>query len=153
MIVMLSLHHLTSVSVTLSARHAPSVRVPIVTGSSRCKTGSYLRRPPATAPPEPAMGMDHRWGRRLPTDVAVQVIAKSGARGTGRMANVSLTGAYLETQMTLRPLSLVYLESADRNLANGMCKRIAASVVRHDGRGVGLEWCEPQTKAADVNSL
>ena len=55
--------------------------------------------------------------------------------------------------MTLRPLSLVYLESADRNLANGMCKRIAASVVRHDGRGVGLEWCEPQTKAADVNSL
>jgi hypothetical protein len=99
------------------------------------------------------MGMDHRWGRRLPTDVAVQVIAKSGARGTGRMANVSLTGAYLETQMTLRPLSLVYLEAADRKLADGIGKRIAASVVRHDARGVGLEWCEPQTKAADVNAL
>ena len=97
------------------------------------------------------MGMDHRWGRRQPTDVAVQVIAKSGARGTGRMANVSLTGAYLETQMSLRPLALVYLQSADRNLAGG--KRIAANVVRCDARGVGLEWFEPQTKAAGVNAM
>jgi hypothetical protein len=99
------------------------------------------------------MERDHRWSRRRPTDVAVRVIAKSGARGTGRMANVSLTGAYLETQMTLRPHSLVYLESADRTLANGMGKRVSASVVRHDARGVGLEWCEPQTKVADVNAL
>ena len=99
------------------------------------------------------MGMDHRWGRRLPTDVAVQLIARSGARGTGRVINVSLTGAYLETQMPLRPLSLVYLESADKNLAAGTVERIAASVVRHDARGVGVEWCEPHTKAADVNTL
>ena len=99
------------------------------------------------------MGMDHRWGRRQPTDVAVQVIAKSGARGTGRMANVSLTGAYLETHMPLRPLSLVYLEPADRNATDCTCKRIAASVVRRDARGVGLEWCEPQTKAAGVNAM
>jgi hypothetical protein len=75
------------------------------------------------------------------------------ARGTGRLVDVSLTGAYLETQMTLRALAFVYLESADRNLADGIGKRIAASVVRHDARGVGLEWCEPQTKAAGVNAL
>jgi hypothetical protein len=99
------------------------------------------------------MAMDHRWGRRQPTGVAVQVIAKSGARGTGLVANVSLTGAYLETQMTLRPFSIVYLVSAARNSAGGMGERIAASVVRHDARGVGLEWCEPQTKAAGVNAL
>ena len=67
------------------------------------------------------------------------------------MANVSLTGAYLETQMSLRPLALVYLQSADRNLAGG--KRIAANVVRCDARGVGLEWFEPQTKAAGVNAM
>ena len=99
------------------------------------------------------MGMDHRWGRRQPTDVAVQVIAKSGSRGTGRVANVSLTGAYLETQMTLRLHSLVHLASADGNLADGIGKRVAASVVRHDARGVGLEWCEPHTKTAAVNAL
>jgi hypothetical protein len=97
--------------------------------------------------------MDHRWGRRLPTDVAVQLIARSGARGTGRVINVSLTGAYLETQMPLRPLSLVYLESADKKLPAGTVERIAASVVRHDAHGVGVEWCEPHTKAADINIL
>jgi len=99
------------------------------------------------------MGMDHRWGRRQATDVAVQVIAKWGARGAGRLANVSLTGAYLETKMTLRPFSFVYLESAHRNGADGIGKFIAATVTRHDARGVGLEWCEPQTKAAGVNAL
>jgi hypothetical protein len=99
------------------------------------------------------MSMDHRWGRRRPTDVAVQVIAKWGARREGRVANISLTGAYLETQMTLRPLALVYLESADRSIADRIGKRIAASVVRHDAAGVGLEWCEPQTKASGINAL
>ena len=69
------------------------------------------------------------------------------------MANVSLTGAYLETQMALRPFSLLYLEPANRASAAGNDKRVAASVVRHDSRGVGLEWSEPQTKAADVNAL
>jgi hypothetical protein len=99
------------------------------------------------------MGIDHRWGRRRPTDIAVQVIAKWGFRGTARLANISLTGAYLETPMTLRPLSFVYLKCADTSSADGIGKRIAASVVRHDARGVGIEWCEPQTKAAGVNAL
>ena len=99
------------------------------------------------------MGMDHRWGRRQPTDVAVRVIAKWGARGTGRLADVSLTGAYLETPMTLRLHSLIFVACADKDLADGIGKRIAANVVRRDARGVGLEWCEPQTKAAGVNAL
>jgi len=69
------------------------------------------------------------------------------------MANISLTGAYLETQMTLRTLSVVYLASADKKSAHGIVRRVAASVVRNDAGGVGLEWCEPQTKAAGVNAL
>jgi hypothetical protein len=99
------------------------------------------------------MGMDHRWGRRQPTDVAVRVIAKWGARGKGRLADVSLTGAYLETPMTLRLHSLIFVACAEKDLADGIGKRIAANVVRRDARGVGLEWCEPQTKAAGVNAL
>jgi hypothetical protein len=99
------------------------------------------------------MGMDHRWGRRQPTHVVVRLITKSGARGTGRIANVSLTGALLETQMQLRLLSVVYLESADKAPADGTARRVAAGVVRHDAVGVGLEWCEPQTNAAGVNAL
>jgi hypothetical protein len=112
-----------------------------------------LRRPSAAPPAESARKMDHRWGRRRPTKVAVYIIAQSGARGAGRVANVSMTGAYLETQMTLRPFSLVYLEPVNMASGGPSGKRVAAGVVRHDARGVGLEWCEPQTKAADVNAL
>jgi len=39
------------------------------------------------------------------------------------MANVSLTGAYLETQMSLRPLSLVYLESDQERAAQSAWAR------------------------------
>lgn len=108
---------------------------------------------PAEAAACSTRSMDHRWGRRQSTQLVVDVVAKSGARGNGRVTNVSLTGAYLETPMTLRVFSLVYLEPANKQRPSGKCTRIAASVVRRDSRGVGLEWCEPRTRAKDVNAL
>jgi len=62
--------------------------------------------------------------------------------GTGFMTNISPTGAFMETQFPLRPLSVIYLEPTDPPLADGVTGRIAATVVRHDTTGVGLEWCE-----------
>jgi hypothetical protein len=154
MIVTLSLHHRSFGLANLNAEAR-------IIGAAKCRQLQGVSDATAVLTfvdrrqrdQELAMSMDHRWGRRRPTDVAVQVIAKWGVRGTGRVANVSLTGAYLETQMTLRPLALIYLESGDRNSAGGFGKRIAASVVRHGAQGVGLEWCEPQTNAAGVNAL
>ena len=96
------------------------------------------------------MGMEHRWGRRQSTDIAVRFVAKAGVTGTGRVLNVSLTGAYLETRAPLRLLSLVYLEpdsSGDDNR-----RRIAASVVRRDALGVGLEWCDFSTEAPKLSA-
>jgi hypothetical protein len=98
------------------------------------------------------MGMDHRWGRRQPTDVAVQFVTKPGTTGTGRVLNISLTGAYLETQVPLRLHSLVYLEPAVPAPAADHRRRVAASVVRRDALGVGLEWCEPTTEKANVSA-
>jgi hypothetical protein len=54
--------------------------------------------------------MEHRWGHRKSTNVAVRFVAMPATIGTGRVINVSLTGAFLETQVPLRLLSLVYLE-------------------------------------------
>lgn len=91
---------------------------------------------------DPTVGMDHRWGRRQPTDVAVRFVAKAGMTGTGRVLNISSTGAYLETHVPLRLLSLVYLEP-DTSVSGDDTRRcVAASVVRRDARGVGLEWCD-----------
>ena len=106
------------------------------------------RRPPALTIPVPpgdaAVGMEHRWGQREATDVAVYFIANSGTAGTGRVLDVSLTGAYLETLVPLRLLSVIYLKLDATALTPGEAQCLAATVVRSDGRGVGLEWLAPQ---------
>jgi hypothetical protein len=86
--------------------------------------------------------MEHRWGRRESTDVTVEFLARSGTVGSGRVLNISSTGAYLQTTVSLPLNSLVYLEPSATMPVVGDIRRIAASVVRQDARGVGLEWCE-----------
>jgi hypothetical protein len=97
---------------------------------------------PVPARGDAAMRMEHRWGNREPTDVAVNFVVY-GTTGTGRVLNVSLTGAYLETSIPPRLLSVVYLQLARTAAA---AERIAATVVRRDPWGVGLEWCESETE-------
>jgi hypothetical protein len=100
-----------------------------------------------------AMGMDHRWGKRQLTNVAVDVVALSGKTGTGRVINVSLTGAYLETGVPLGLHSLVYLRSPAQIFVVSDAFHIAANVIRRDEYGVGLEWCETLTRRAQIDSL
>jgi hypothetical protein len=100
-----------------------------------------------------AARMEHRWGRRQPTDIAVCVIGKLlGATATGRVLNISLTGAYLETTAALRVHALVYLETSGAASAAGSSRRHAASVVRRDATGVGLEWCESPSERPSVDA-
>jgi hypothetical protein len=86
--------------------------------------------------------MEHRWGRRHTMDVPVRFVALPATIGTGRVINMSVTGAYMETTVPLRKMSVLFLEPSIVPGANGRVRRIAASVVRHDERGVGLEWCD-----------
>jgi hypothetical protein len=85
--------------------------------------------------------MEHRWGRRQVADIAVQCASHPDLRGTGRILNLSLTGAYLQTALPLRLSALVRLRLATPMCAAGNTRFIAASVVRRDALGVGLEWC------------
>jgi hypothetical protein len=86
--------------------------------------------------------MEHHRGQRRPTNIAVQFFTRPATRGLGRVLNVSSTGAFMETQLPLRPLSLVYLEPTDPPPGEGTPGRIAATVARCTETGVGLEWCE-----------
>ena len=95
--------------------------------------------------------MEHRWGHRMSTDVAVRVVTSSATINMGRLLNVSATGAFVETKSILRLLSIVDVEpiaAASTDLAVG---RIAACVVRNTGTGVGLEWCDPSARV--INRL
>jgi hypothetical protein len=89
--------------------------------------------------------LEHRWGRRYDTDVAVRFVALPATIGTGRVTNISLTGAFMETKCKLRLLSVVHIEDLDSTKERGRdlaAKRLAATVVRRCSAGVGLEWCE-----------
>jgi hypothetical protein len=89
--------------------------------------------------------MEHRWGRRYDTDVAVRFVALPGTIGAGRVTNISLSGAFMETRAKLRLLTVVYIEGLDSDREHGKpgaAKRLAATVVRRCTAGVGLEWCE-----------
>ena len=99
------------------------------------------------------MGMDHRWGQRESTDIAVHIVARSGMTGPARVVNVSLTGAFLETSVPLRLHTMVYLLAHAQAPADTGANRIAANVVRRDDLGVGVEWCESLSKRAHIDAL
>ena len=91
--------------------------------------------------------MEHRWGQRRRTTVSVRFITMPSTTGLGRLLDISPTGAFMETDSNLRLLSLLYLESAELDLVEhsamtGISGRLAATVVRRNSMGVGLEWCE-----------
>jgi hypothetical protein len=96
--------------------------------------------------------MEHRWGRRQPINLMVRFFTVSGMTGVGRLLNISSSGAFLATTAPLRPLSLVYLEPAAAPFWEIQSRRIAASVVRQDAIGVGLEWCEAAAETTSVVS-
>ncbi len=92
------------------------------------------------------MTTEHRSGRRLDADVGVRFVALPATIGSGRLTDISLTGAFLQTASKLRLASMVYIEGLDSGKERGTgggAKRLAATVVRRCNAGVGLEWRFP----------
>jgi len=85
--------------------------------------------------------MEHRWGQRCPVDMRVGFSAPV-IGGWGRMRNVSLSGAYLET--AARPPQSQRLTMELEWNREGRTERcvLTAWIVRRDDRGLGVEWCE-----------
>jgi hypothetical protein len=93
----------------------------------------------AAAMPGGPLGMEHRFGQRFRCGTAVRVSSGSSLTGRGRLVNVSLSGAFLETALDLPLLATISIAR------DGNCRRdveLLASVVRKDACGVGVEWCE-----------
>jgi hypothetical protein len=97
--------------------------------------------------------MEHRWGSRKAIDVPVRFIALPATIGSGRLVNVSMTGAFLETRAELRPMALLYVEMIHLPKEAGRRNRLSASVVRRTAAGVGIEWCEAASKAPLYSQL
>lgn len=86
--------------------------------------------------------MEHRWGHRHEISRAVHLGTRSGLAARGRITNVSISGAFVVSPL---PLSLfTYVEMQFTAMVNGKRARmtVEGQVVRKEGRGFGIEWCE-----------
>jgi hypothetical protein len=83
--------------------------------------------------------MEHRWGRRIRCGTPVRISCGAGQTGAGRMRDVSMSGAFVETSLDLplfAPVELAVLRSHGWDIA------LSGHVVRRDADGVGIEWHE-----------
>lgn len=88
--------------------------------------------------------MEHRFGRRFRCGTTVRLSAGGAVTGRGRLANVSLSGAYLETALELPLFATVEIA---KDVERGKGVALLASVVRKDRGGVGVEWCDTPSRS------
>ena len=85
--------------------------------------------------------MEHRWGQRLSCQARVRISAGGGISGTGRVRDVSSSGAFIESPLAL-PIQTRVVLWVPGNESSTRAVEIAAVVVRVARDGIGVEWCE-----------
>ena len=86
--------------------------------------------------------MEHRWGERVGVDLPVRITGNPFCVRTGRLSNLSVSGAFIRADFEVRLLSriLVAIELPHRPKRDA--PMIAAVVARKFKNGIGIEWCE-----------
>ena len=87
--------------------------------------------------------MEHRWGRRVATHLPVRLTGAGSA--SGRLIDVSISGALIETQLRVRPSACITVETTTRD---ALPLKLPACVVRVGSGSIGVEWLEFATAAA-----
>jgi hypothetical protein len=86
--------------------------------------------------------MEHRWGERIVVDIPVQVSIPPLAIGSGRVHNLSISGAWISGRFDLQPLARA-LVIFDLSIGgNPETLPIACYVARVRAEGIGVEWRE-----------
>ena len=70
----------------------------------------------------------------------VRLICQPGAIAPGWLSDVSISGAFVRTELNLQLLSPVRIVLVDRLPSGRRTMDLAAYVVRRDSVGLGLEW-------------
>jgi len=98
--------------------------------------------------------MEHRWGERINLDLPVRITAHPFTVRSGRLCNLSVSGAYVRTDVELRLLSRIQI-MLDLPLLKCEALPIPAYIARKCKDGFGLEWCEfsPQAASELLQSL
>lgn len=86
--------------------------------------------------------MEHRLGSRMQVRLPARLDVRGGRSALGLLLNVSLSGAYVKTSGSFRPLTRVDVGFDCGRFADSEMTRVAAFVTRTDADGVAVEWCE-----------
>ena len=86
--------------------------------------------------------MEHRWGCRISVDLPVRLILSPGGVLWGRVRDISITGAFVESAQLLPAGTWVSIEPMT-GTGHWPSNALAASVIWSRSGGAGLEWCEP----------
>jgi hypothetical protein len=86
--------------------------------------------------------MEHRWGKRSALDIGIRLHLGSGEADTARIANASLSGAFVSTTRRLPAFTRVVVEIPAASGSRDAPRRVPAYVVRTTPDGLGLEWQE-----------
>jgi hypothetical protein len=86
--------------------------------------------------------MEHRWGHRQAIDKFVRLKLRSGFGGCGRLRNVSISGAWVTTELPVRPMSYVQLQFVAMQEGRRSVVQVEGQVVRTSPHGFGIEWYE-----------
>ena len=87
--------------------------------------------------------MEHRYGVRYVAAIDVYVRSHSGRLAArGRLLDVSISGAFVSTSLSIAPLLSITLELISVVHSVRRWKPIEAQVIRRTDRGLGIEWKE-----------
>jgi hypothetical protein len=86
--------------------------------------------------------MEHRWGERVGVDIPVRITGHPFSVRTGRLANLSVSGAFIKADLDLRLLSRIQVAIELPQRSKHEAPTVAAYVARRFKDGIGIEWCE-----------
>jgi hypothetical protein len=95
----------------------------------------------AEAEVDDAPHLEHRWGQRLCCRAQVRLSTSAGITDAGRIRDISSSGAFIETAVSLQPEVQVSLAILGNASAPEVVVRVA-TVVRVARDGIGVEWCK-----------
>jgi hypothetical protein len=86
--------------------------------------------------------MEHRWGERIEVDIPVQVSMPPLMAGSGRVLNMSISGAWISGSFDLPPMARAFVVFDFSIAGQPEPLPIACYVARVRPQGIGVEWRE-----------
>lgn len=80
-------------------------------------------------------------------DVSVKLLADPASAGSGRIRDVSISGAFIETKLRVSPPATVRLTPVVSTAKGPRTQTLRAVVVRRDRDGLGVEWFDGDADA------